>query len=244
MNKAHNHKRRWAVTLLELLVVVLIIGILSTVATGVYTGEVRRARIAATQDLIRQLEIAITRYEVDLGQFPPSGSGSVFPPLDLAAGGLTNRRDGSGYLYAALVHSMSGNQFVPASDLWEGPYINLQASQLARTDETAFDAPGEIDILDVWGNPIRYVRSEDYDFSSPDFSGGTRLFNSTAPEGADPDLPAPNPFVSLGETYYNAKGVQIYSLGPDGVTLGTVGAGSAILNFRGAAEDDVNNFGY
>ena len=71
------------VTLLELLAVVLILGILSTIATNVYVGTLNRARIAATQNTIREIEVAIARYEIDLGQFPPSGSADVSLSLTL-----------------------------------------------------------------------------------------------------------------------------------------------------------------
>src|SRR5262245_29463523 len=106
-----------AVTMVELLVVVLIIGILATVATGVYTGEARRARVAATSDLIRQLEVGITRYEVDTGALPPSGSGNGLNPQQNQQGGAVNRLNGSGYLHVALIYSMSGSANRPASPL-------------------------------------------------------------------------------------------------------------------------------
>ncbi|MCL5270369.1 MAG: prepilin-type N-terminal cleavage/methylation domain-containing protein, partial [bacterium] len=118
-------RRLLAVTLIEMLVVVLIIGILATIATGVYSGETRRAKVAATEALLKNLEIAIARYEVDTGTLPPSGSGSALPPEPLDSATPTPRNDGSGYLYVALVHSMSGNANQPASPSWDGPYINI-----------------------------------------------------------------------------------------------------------------------
>jgi type II secretory pathway pseudopilin PulG len=226
-------RRRWAVTLLELLTVVLIISLLATIATGVYTGQTRRAKIAATQDLIRQLELAIARYEVDLGELPPSGSGD-FPPVD-----VTLREDGSGYLQLALVHSMNGNMQAPASTLWDGPYITFQPQNLAELP-VGVTEPGLINILDAFGNPIIYVRSQDYFVDSATFNGGTDLFTTTAPVGANPDLPAPNPYVARGETTYNPSTYQLISFGPDNVSFGDVGT----FNFRGTAADDVTNFGY
>ncbi|OPZ08812.1 MAG: hypothetical protein BWZ08_00874 [candidate division BRC1 bacterium ADurb.BinA292] len=219
---------RAAVTLLELLVVVLIISILATIATGVYTGEAERARIAATQDLIHQLEVAITRYEADLGQFPPSGSGDV-------DGSLINLRDGSGFLQLALVHSMAGSVY-NAPPQWRGPYINVKSINLDPTATVA----GEFDILDAWGSPLVYVTSDFYESRGPSFTGGTVMFSSTRPDGANPDLPAPNPFVERGETYYNSSTYQIYSPGPNGKTFGVTSEGQ----FAGTEADDINNFGY
>ena len=221
-----------AVTLLELLVVVLIISILATIATGVYTKQTQRARIAATHDLIHQLDVAITRYELDTGMFPPSGSNqNSVPPL---AG---ERAMGSGYLHAALVHSMSYNALAPASSLWQGPYINLQKTQVSAPTEADAAFVGMFNILDPWGGAIVYVAHEDYAIVGANFLGGAQMFAEASPDGADPDLPAPNPFVAMGETYYNPSTYQLFSPGPNGRTL-------TQPIYAGAEYDDVNNFGY
>jgi prepilin-type N-terminal cleavage/methylation domain-containing protein len=228
--------RRLALTLMELLVVVLILSILSTIATGVYTDQTRRARVAATQDLIHQLSIAITRYENDLGAFPPSGTSPTYPPVAPDA-----RNDGSGLLELALVHSMNGNATAPASTLWQGPYISLQAGQLAAfnasaTSGTTTVAIGGYNMLDPWGGAIRYVRHEDYGTSTgATFAGGTAMFSTAAPTGANPNLPAPNPYFAT-EIYYNPSTYQLFSYGPDGTTLAKP--------YFGTAADDINNFGY
>ncbi len=230
-----------AVTLVEMLIVLLIISILATVATGVYTGEAKRARVAATEDLIRQLEIGITRYEVDLGVLPPSGSGPTLMPPVLP--GDPGRVNGSGYLHVALVHSLSGNALVPASSAWAGPYITVRASQVKPPDATSINIT-EGNILDAFGNPMLYVRSSDYAAVTGTFNGGSQLFTSAAPEGANPNFPAPNPFVALGETYYNPSTYQIISFGPDANTIGTLAdPPTGSNNFTGAGLDDVSNFG-
>lgn len=218
--------RRWAVTLLELLVVVLIISILATIATGVYTGETQRARVAATRDLLRQIEVAVTRYEVDLGQLPPSGSGTTVPPT-------SSRVNGSGYLHLVLVHSISGSASQPASTLWKGPYINLNAKNL---DATATNAAAS-NIIDSWGNAVLYVESSYYARpSGTTFLAGTQTFSGSAPSNANSDLPAPNPYFASGETYYNPNTFQLISYGPDGATLASP--------YHGAGYDDISNFGY
>jgi prepilin-type N-terminal cleavage/methylation domain-containing protein len=218
-----------AVTLLELLAVVMIVSILATVATGVYTGEIKRARISATKDLIHQLDVAIARYEVDCGSLPPSGSADASVPPE-----ASSRQSGSGYLHLALVHSMSGDASKPASASWKGPYINLQADQVAHSDTSTSSSTtlnvGLMNILDPWSNKIIYVEHADYT-QTGDVSG-TKTFSGTAPDGANPDLPAPYPY---GEAYYNPSTDQLLSYGPDGQTLS---------GYPGAAKDDVNNFGY
>lgn len=230
MRRRISQTLKQAVTLLELLVVVLIISILASIATGVYTGEAQRARIAATKDLIRQLEIAITRYEVDLGQYPPTGSGTVLPPG-------TSRTNGTGYLHVALRYSMSGNANAPSSPLWRGPYINLRADQVQAPSVLAVAMPAEYNILDAWRTPMLYVESSYYaEPSTSTYWAGTELFPGTLPRGGNPDLPAPNPFIAQGETFYNTSGYQIISFGPNRTTVNAP--------YHGTEIDDVTNFGF
>lgn len=241
MNQKAYMPRNMAVTLLELLIVVLIVGLLATVATGIYTDEADRARVAATKALINNLEIQITRYNVDTGLLPPSGSGTIFPAVEpFDASQNQTRRDGSGYLHQALMHSNSGSSSAPSPTTWRGPYINLQADQLAHTSEGVNLQPGESDILDAWGSPLIYIKSDDYAILAGDFAGATHLFSATAPAGANPNLPAPNPSVTYGETYYNPQSYQIISFGKNRLSFGIVNG----VNYNGAEADDVTNFGF
>jgi len=178
------------VTLLELLVVVLILAVLATIATPVFVGQVTRAKVAATKDTIRQLEVAIARYEIDVGVLPPSWTvGS-----DL----------GGGWLIEALLHSTNGNINAPSSPRWNGPYIEFDLDQLAVPGVNAVDNPGipdqrEVQLLDPFESPYNYIRFTDYE-----------TFNGT-------ELPTGDPFFA-SETWFNPRTFQIWSYGPDGTT--------------------------
>ena len=87
------------VTLIELIVVLLIISLLSTIAVGVYTREVLRAKVARTRAEIRTLEVAVNRYQIDVGQFPPSSTGTALAPSTLDQLSLS---PGCGYLQLAF----------------------------------------------------------------------------------------------------------------------------------------------
>lgn len=150
-----------AVTLMELMVVALIISVLATSATGVFLGQIREARVTAANDLIRQIEVAITRYQTDLGSLPPSGT---------TVSGL--RSDGTGNLYKALAHGMNDNATKTPSS-WHGPYLTFQMAQV--------DSNGNI--LDPWGGIIRYVQASDYTSQDGSFVGGTKV----RPDYAYPD---------------------------------------------------------
>ena len=233
-------RRIRAVTLLELLVAVLIIGILSTIASGVYFGQTDRARIAGTQSTIREISIAATRYALDTGQFPPSGTAltHVFDPATNTVT-ITRERQGSGLLHLSLVHSLSGDPNQPVPVTWDGPYIEFRASQLSTP--TINPIPGQVQLLDSYSFPFQYVTNVDY--GDINFSGtfvGTQMFDTTngnnpKPTTAAVDLPADNPFWAT-ETWYNPTTFQIYSFGKNGTTLADPNAG--------AENDDINNFGY
>ncbi len=214
------------VTFLELLAVVLILGILATIVTNVYVGQISRARVAATLDIIRELEVAIGRYETDTGQLPPSGSATV--SVTTTGPVISNReRQGNGLLYLALVHSLNGNVHAPLSPLWKGPYLEFNAEALEHSETL-----GQTQILDAFGRPLQYVNSLEYAVSP---FAGAQLFSGAKPAGASPSLPANNAFAAT-ETFYNPSTFQLYSFGPDGITFGPP--------FPGAQFDDINNYGY
>lgn len=202
-----NRIRNLGVTLLELLVALLIIAILSSVAVSVYTGQVERARYARARDEIRQLEIACHRYEVDTGQFPPSGSLGVYA--------------GCGWMQLALLHSLSASAVRPLDYRWQGPYMEFDANQfgtLAGGPIVSGITPPELQILDPWKTPYLYIRNTEYGAA-----------NATL-------LPVSNPYRNT-ETWYNPTTFQIISFGRDRQTLAPPNRGLApddVSNFIGS----------
>ncbi|MBX3729805.1 MAG: prepilin-type N-terminal cleavage/methylation domain-containing protein [Candidatus Sumerlaeia bacterium] len=212
MNKRFAH----GVTLLELIVVLVIIAILSTVAVGVYTKEVLRAKITRTRAEIRTLEVAINRYQIDTGQFPPSSTGTSLAPNPLNP--VAPFR-GSGYLQVALRASLNGNSSVPLNLRWIGPYIDWDENRfgtLTAAPITGSTSPAEIQFLDPFFTPYHYIRSEDYATL-----GGTFL-------------PLTNPYAAT-ETYYNASTFQLISFGPNATS-------NLTPNQLGTDNDDITNW--
>lgn len=206
------------VTLLELLVVVLILAILSSIAVGVYTKEVVRARYARTRAEIKTLEIAVNRYQIDTGQFPPSSSGVILSPGDID---MTAPATGCGFLQVALRASLNGNASTPLDTRWMGPYVEWDYNKLGDLTGgpiTSGLAKPQMQFLDPFGTPYLYLRHEEYDGW-----GGTRL-------------PSTDPYAAT-ETYYNPSTFQIISYGSDKVSDAT-----APLDSRGLDPDDVTNF--
>lgn len=186
------------ITLIELLVVLAIVGLLATIAAGVYTNSVQRAKVSATFAEIQQISMAVEQYRLDMGEYPPSSSGTLFSPdlLDPHADGV-----GCGYLHLAIVHSLNADATTPLNSRWSGPYLELDSEQTGTYDGTpiAGKTAAEIQLLDVWGTAYRFVLSSDYATMQ-----GTQL-------------PTDDPFYAT-ETYYNVSTFQIVSNGPNTTT--------------------------
>ena len=203
--------------MVELLVVVLIVGILASLAVGVYTGQVQRARFAAARDLIYELELAVDRYQIDTGEYPGSGSGTLLAPTPITF----RQAAGSGYMHLSLVKSMNGQASAPLSATWLGPYIELSDDQVGSLSGIRLRdiliqggslAAPQVQVLDPWDGAIYYIRSDEYS-----------TFNG-AP------YPSNHPLLTPTETYYNPTTYQIISFGPDHIRN------------DGPNSDDVRNF--
>lgn len=210
-------QNKHGVTMVELIVVLGIISILSTIAVGIYIQELQRAKIAKTRAEIRNLGVAINRYQIDVGQFPPTGTGQNLAPLTL---NNPAPYSGNGYMQVALRASLNGNSQAPLDPRWVGPYIEFQENRLGTLTGSPIDgstsSPAEVQFLDAWGNPYDYINSSDY-----------ATFGGTF-------LPASSPYRST-EVFYNVSTFQLISRGPNGTT-DTSG------NARGTEPDDLPNW--
>lgn len=222
------------VTLIELMVVLFIISVLTTIAVGVYTQNISRARFAKARAEIQMLETAITQYEVDTGTLPITGNGDQFAPDPVTVTSDPTGNIGSGYLQLALRSSMNGTPANPLSPRWNGPYIDWPINRLGffRSDAASVDdgvagdiirldsgspiSIGLIMLLDPWGQPYQYITSDRYnDFRAAEY-------------------PEDHPFFDT-ERFYNPTTYQIISGGPNESTGNT-------FETRGLEEDDITNF--
>ena len=125
-------------TLVELTVVLLIIGVLASILIPVVTGRVTDAKYTQALADIAKMETALSAYELDLQDYPPSG---IFN------------------LKRFLLHSSTGSAN-SAPPQWKGPYLDIKED---RIDDN--DTPGDLtddSILDPWGNPYSYIHNRDY----------------------------------------------------------------------------------
>ena len=78
------HKKQHGFTLIELMIVIILVGLLASIAYPVYSGFVDRARRAKVIGDIGQIQIALAKFLTDT-------NGAL--PLSLAAVGLDTLRD-------------------------------------------------------------------------------------------------------------------------------------------------------
>lgn len=232
--------KKHAFTLLEMVIVVMIIGILSAILLPVLTNQVLKARIARTKNDIRALETAVSRFKIDTGLYPPSGSdindtlatGNGYLsrflrhepyPLDADAGAHADD-----YIYGFIMQ---------IQEYWDGPYIEVNRDQIdyagypaatqgiaTALEETARSTgrgqvegsnPNNHQILDAFGEPFRFIQHEDY----ANYGGTERRSG--------------DPFYET-ETYYNARTFQIVSGGQNLISLPAPDIGLDL--------DDITNF--
>jgi general secretion pathway protein G len=71
----HGGRRNRGFTLIELMLVVIIIGIIVSIAVPRMAGRTERARIVAARASISALTAALDAFEIDVGRFPTTEEG-------------------------------------------------------------------------------------------------------------------------------------------------------------------------
>jgi general secretion pathway protein G len=126
-NRAFRTPRRVArgedgFTLIEIMAVVLIMGFLAGIVGVAVVGQIDKARVTTTRTQIKQIEAALTFFQMENGFYPSTDQG-LEALVRKPAGGREplNYRDG-GYL-------QGGN--VPL-DAWQSPYQYVSPGQINR----------------------------------------------------------------------------------------------------------------
>lgn len=221
-------------TLLELLVTIMIIGILAAIAIPSYNVHLDRVRMTETQNLLDNLAIAIEAYHTTNKEYPPCGSDTLrrallgLPPFSAVAQAYgdipTKNIAPSGWMYsgaALLKYYPNGNQ----AD--EGVYC------LDRNSEpwTGLGDSSARPILDAWGRPVIYIRDlilkskfrkicGKTDYAIRGEWAGERNFELMVAFTDQKSYPDGNN-KSGASTYnlpYHMNSFQLYSFGSDGYT--------------------------
>src|SRR5690349_12360595 len=70
--KLHSHGSTAGFTLIEMLLVVVIIGVLVSVAVGKFAHKATEAKITATEASINSIKMAVVQYEMEKSKYPES----------------------------------------------------------------------------------------------------------------------------------------------------------------------------
>lgn len=177
---ATSTSRRRAVTLTELLVVLVIVSLLATIAVPVFVSQVQRARVATAQFEVRQIAEAQQQVSLIHGFMVPihilnnvpdaeSGDPSAFGSRD----DFDNLSQPSNHWVIDVSRQLSGqvggnqlNLGTAASadsrvsamiEGWQGPFLNPKRIRYAG-ETPGVPATGEFThdlVVDPWGNPYR-----------------------------------------------------------------------------------------
>jgi prepilin-type N-terminal cleavage/methylation domain-containing protein len=188
-------KRKAGFTLVEVLAVIVILSILMAVLVTRLGGLGEAADVRATKALLLNYDIAISEYETEFGDYPPSQLKDEW--------GATNTTNVG---VEALVLSLWSNE-------WEG--TSLSIDDLVNLDGDFSKAEvSEIlgkelwELADRWGNPIAYVHHRDY--------GRKDNYETENPETGE--LVESTVIARMGHTgsYARPNKYQLISAGPDG----------------------------
>ncbi|MBI5779220.1 MAG: type II secretion system protein [Planctomycetes bacterium] len=177
-------------TLVELLIVISIIALLTTMVTVSLLSAKNKAKIQATRALIANIQAAIENYYGAYGDYPPTTL------ADMYTGGFSGNNGIESVVYCLSAQDKGGPFLLGILD---SKYSNLDSDQFGSTPLR--------ELVDEWKNPIVYFHSKDY----LDPSKGN-IYSFRKP--GDAIMPQQNPAAGAN-VYYNPVTFQLWSAGPD-----------------------------
>ena len=104
--------RRTGFSLIEIMAVVLIMGLLAGIVGTFVVGQINSARVSTARAQIKQIESALTFYQMDNGRFPPDEQGLDALVNRPSSGPEPRNYRAGGYLQGGAV----------PKDPWDNPY--------------------------------------------------------------------------------------------------------------------------
>ena len=127
-NNIQSNKRRAAFTLIEIMAVVVIMGLLMGIVGTVVVGQIDQARTQTARAQIKQIESALTFYQMDNGRFPDNEQGLQALVEQPSSGAEARNWRPGGYLQGGAVptdpwgepyqYEYPGSQNAHSFDLW------------------------------------------------------------------------------------------------------------------------------
>lgn len=193
-------------TLLELLVVIVIIAMLTSLVVIGVTYAMRSSRISNTRAMIGTIKGALENYHTRWRDYPPSTLSRY-----KGVSGLNEFNNGNESLVASLSSTRKGGIIYqpPAQD----HYQNTDADKLAKNPTKSFLAESGaytlFEYVDFFGTPFVYLHHNDY--RNPPKSLTRYKFD---PAGSGKTY---KPVKGVGTSWAMPDKFQLVSVGPDGV---------------------------
>lgn len=190
--------RRGGFTLIELLAVLVILSILTAFLVSNILAARSTVEEQATRATMAQISAALTEYEIERGDWPPS----TYPEAWGAAPDATNV--GAEVLYMTICAE---------GEIGFGRFDEAPAN--VEGDRSVLRVPGHasqelFEIADAWGNPIAYFHHRDYGREDT-----YRTYDGATGEVATSVVRARKN--ERTGRFYEPKGYQLLSAGPNGV---------------------------
>ncbi|MEZ6196096.1 MAG: prepilin-type N-terminal cleavage/methylation domain-containing protein [Planctomycetota bacterium] len=194
-------------TLVEMLIVLAIIGLLTTLGLTMLRSGRDEAEILEAKAFIQSIDAALETYKLDrkIGVYPPTTLES-FNGL----GKLKNRTNMGIESLVVCLNSPNykGDRIL---ETYEKYLQNVDGDQSAKP-LTYMGAKDLFEIVDPWGNPYAYFNAEDYDRAE------LARYTVADAESGESSIVTVKPWTSgKTQTYRNATRFQLISAGPDGV---------------------------
>jgi general secretion pathway protein G len=133
-----NHNTRSGFTMIEIIAVLVIVGLLATVATTSFMGKIEKARADTTKANLKQLHSAVLSFKMDTGRYPEEDDGLdnlVVAPVE------DDGWDPEGYLTSSdLPQDGWGNDFIYQLDPESGkPFVIISYGRDGEEEGDGYD---------------------------------------------------------------------------------------------------------
>ena len=184
-----------------MLVVIVILGILMSLAVAGVTSALKSARVTSTESTIEGLAANCEQYRSRWGDYPPS---------TLAEMKVTMPNDLNNGIEALTACLASRTKFEPLLTIRDDQLLNVDGDTATRNITNWYFGDNALrEISDGFGFAFAYMHWKDYDRPNP----ATRRIKV---DSSSPDMgfdPARSPAT---KTYLRPNKFQILSVGPDG----------------------------
>ncbi|HZL71759.1 MAG TPA: prepilin-type N-terminal cleavage/methylation domain-containing protein [Planctomycetota bacterium] len=188
-------------TLIEMLVVIVILGILMSLAIVGVSSAMKSARVTKTEALIENLAGGCETYRTKWGDYPPSTLS------EFKVSGLNDINNGMESLTACLASTAKGDPFLTVRD---DQLMNADSDSASRNVTKWYFGDFQLrEIADGFGYAMCYMHWKDYEKPNP----MTRRIKT---DSASPEASFEPTRSVETKTFLRPHKFQILSVGPDG----------------------------